>query len=172
MFFEMWIFHVILSYQRMVPVPCLNFWQVIKDVFTFVLHHKNCISFLLSLPTSTKLAEKDLEHYDEYNPFEHREVEKPNSTMGSLAHLLKSSLGTGILAMPAAFKNSGLLFGALGTIIVGLICTHCVHILVSTKNINKLWKHVTFNHVLCFWYTYWIRIFIKIPLNLCYVTTF
>lgn len=52
-------------------------------------------------------------------------------TMGSLAHLLKSSLGTGILAMPMAFKNSGLLVGALGTLIVGFICTHCVHILVS-----------------------------------------
>lgn len=51
--------------------------------------------------------------------------------MGSLAHLLKSSLGTGILAMPLAFKNSGLLVGALGTLIVGFICTHCVHILVS-----------------------------------------
>ncbi|XP_063705086.1 proton-coupled amino acid transporter-like protein pathetic [Culicoides brevitarsis] len=84
--------------------------------------------------STTKLAEKDLESYDEYNPFEHRETEKPNSTMGSLAHLLKSSLGTGILAMPAAFKNAGLLFGALGTIIVGLICTHCVHILVKTSH--------------------------------------
>lgn len=58
--------------------------------------------------------------------------------MGSLAHLLKSSLGTGILAMPMAFKNSGLLVGALGTIIVGLICTHCVHILVSNTNENFL----------------------------------
>lgn len=29
-----------------------------------------------------------------------------------------------------AFKNAGLLFGAIGTIVVGLLCTHCVHILV------------------------------------------
>lgn len=33
--------------------------------------------------------------------------------------------------MPMAFKNAGLLFGAIGTIVVGIICTHCVHILVS-----------------------------------------
>lgn len=57
------------------------------------------------------------------------------STTGSLVHLLKSSLGTGILAMPMAFKNAGLLFGAIGTLVVGIICTHCVHILVSEKNI-------------------------------------
>ncbi|KAJ2950822.1 hypothetical protein O0L34_g9093 [Tuta absoluta] len=68
-----------------------------------------------------------------YIPFEHRKVEHPNSTVGSLAHLLKSSLGSGILAMPAAFKNAGLAFGAIGTIIVGFICTHCVYVLVKTS---------------------------------------
>lgn len=33
--------------------------------------------------------------------------------------------------MPMAFKNSGLLFGAIGTVIVGFLCTLCVHMLVS-----------------------------------------
>ncbi|CAK1551551.1 unnamed protein product [Leptosia nina] len=68
-----------------------------------------------------------------YNPFEHRRVEHPNSTIGSLAHLLKSSLGSGILAMPAAFRNAGLAGGAIGTIVVGFICTHCVYVLVKTS---------------------------------------
>jgi len=55
--------------------------------------------------------------------------------LGSLAHLLKSSLGTGILAMPYAVKNGGLLFGGIGTIIIGMICAHCVHILVRTSHV-------------------------------------
>lgn len=92
-------------------------------------------SFFINHNYRTQLTTKGIKNAsdddDEYNPFEHREVDKPNSTAGSLAHLLKSSLGTGILAMPMAFKNAGLLFGALGTIIVGYICTHCVHVLVS-----------------------------------------
>lgn len=50
-------------------------------------------------------------------------------------HLLKSSLGSGILAMPAAFKNAGLIVGALGTMVVGFICTHCVYVLVSLLNL-------------------------------------
>lgn len=83
--------------------------------------------------STTKLADNQIED-EEYNPFEHRQTEKPNSTSGSLIHLLKSSLGTGILAMPVAFKNAGLIFGAVGTIIIGLICTHCVHILVKTSH--------------------------------------
>ncbi|KAG8306019.1 hypothetical protein J6590_056694 [Homalodisca vitripennis] len=51
------------------------------------------------------------------------------SDSGALLHLLKSSLGSGILAMPNAFKNGGLGFGIVGTVIVGIICTHCVQML-------------------------------------------
>uniref|UniRef100_A0A182SJ42 Amino acid transporter transmembrane domain-containing protein n=1 Tax=Anopheles maculatus TaxID=74869 RepID=A0A182SJ42_9DIPT len=83
--------------------------------------------------STTKLADSQIISDAEYNPFEHRQIEKPNSTAGSLIHLLKSSLGTGILAMPVAFKNAGLLFGAIGTIVIGLICTHCVHILYRNR---------------------------------------
>ncbi|KAG4076176.1 hypothetical protein HA402_014725 [Bradysia odoriphaga] len=94
---------------------------------------------LTDFNSTTQLTEKPNEKQfytsdDEYNPFEHRQVEKPNSTSGSLIHLLKSSLGTGILAMPMAFKNSGLLFGAIGTIVVGFLCTLCVHMLVKTSH--------------------------------------
>ncbi|GAB0094803.1 proton-coupled amino acid transporter-like protein CG1139 [Sergentomyia squamirostris] len=85
--------------------------------------------------STTILTEKQrLEDEESYHPFEHRVVEKPFSTGGALAHLLKSSLGTGILAMPMAFKNAGLLFGGIGTIVVGFLCTYCVHILVKTSH--------------------------------------
>lgn len=36
--------------------------------------------------------------------------------------------------MPLAFANAGLLVGAIGTIIVGFLCTHCVQILVKTSH--------------------------------------
>ncbi|KPJ21648.1 hypothetical protein RR48_00219 [Papilio machaon] len=32
--------------------------------------------------------------------------------------------------MPAAFKHTGLIPGCIGTALVGVIATHCVHILV------------------------------------------
>ncbi|XP_053687700.1 proton-coupled amino acid transporter-like protein CG1139 [Sabethes cyaneus] len=70
---------------------------------------------------------------DDYNPFENRRVRKPTSSTGTLIHLIKSSLGTGILAMPLAFRNGGLLFGILGTALVAAIYAHCVHLLVSTS---------------------------------------
>ncbi|CAH2062921.1 unnamed protein product, partial [Iphiclides podalirius] len=69
-----------------------------------------------------------------YNPFEHRHVKKPNSDMRSLANLIKASLGSGLLAMPLAFANSGWALGAVSTIIIAFICCHCVYIFVQTSH--------------------------------------
>ncbi|XP_076303092.1 proton-coupled amino acid transporter-like protein acs, partial [Lasioglossum baleicum] len=89
--------------------------------------------------SSTKIATVSIGDFNEkddlYNPFEHRDKKNTNSDFGSLAHLLKSSLGTGILAMPHAMKNGGLVFGGIGTILIGIICAHCVHILVRSSHV-------------------------------------
>ncbi|XP_037938072.1 proton-coupled amino acid transporter-like protein pathetic isoform X1 [Teleopsis dalmanni] len=71
----------------------------------------------------------------DYNPFEHRNVEHPTSDVETLIHLLKGSLGSGILAMPMAFMNAGLFFGLGATLVVGILCTYCVHILVKSAHI-------------------------------------
>lgn len=103
---------------------------------TIVLDNFNSTANLATNPgfqSTLSLGSKEVINEKEYNPFEHRQVEHPNSSLGSLVHLLKSSLGSGILAMPAAFRNAGLAVGAFGTIIVGFICTHCVYVLVKTS---------------------------------------
>lgn len=92
----------------------------------------------------------------DYDPFEHRQVSHPTtyvlidycprkknisdlicvcSDSETLFHLLKGSLGSGILSMPMAFVNGGLWFGLISTFIVGSICTYCVHILVKCSHI-------------------------------------
>ncbi|XP_030570953.1 proton-coupled amino acid transporter-like protein CG1139 isoform X2 [Drosophila novamexicana] len=70
-----------------------------------------------------------------YNPFEHRKVEHPTSDLETFVHLLKGSLGSGILAMPMAFANAGLWFGLVATLFVGTLCTYCVHVLVKCSHI-------------------------------------
>jgi solute carrier family 36 (proton-coupled amino acid transporter) len=53
-----------------------------------------------------------------------------------MIHLLKGNIGTGILAMPDAFKNAGLYVGLFGTLMMGFICTHCMQILPLCRRLQ------------------------------------
>ncbi|KAL1517835.1 hypothetical protein ABEB36_001549 [Hypothenemus hampei] len=77
------------------------------------------------------LCKQDPEIGD-YDPFQHRKLDHPTSDMDTFIHLLKGSLGSGILAMPLAFANAGLYLGLVCTFAIGSICTYCVHILVKS----------------------------------------
>ncbi|CAK1578018.1 unnamed protein product [Parnassius mnemosyne] len=105
-----------------------------NELLTCFVYYNTSTDPLPMQSTSTlNITEKEVDGQEEYNPFEHRHVTHPTSTLGSFFHLLKSSLGSGLLAMPAAFKHTGLIPGCFGTVLVGLIATHCVHIFVSTS---------------------------------------
>lgn len=69
----------------------------------------------------------------EYDPHMHRQLEKPTNNWETLVHLLKCSLGTGILAMPQAFARAGLVTGVIGTVLGGVLVTHCLHVLVRAQ---------------------------------------
>jgi hypothetical protein len=75
----------------------------------------------------------------EIDPFKTRVLDHPVTNCDTLTHLLKASLGTGILSMPAAFKASGLVLGIFATIVVSIICTHCAYILVSIQVNPHCW---------------------------------
>ncbi|XP_055596083.1 proton-coupled amino acid transporter-like protein pathetic isoform X2 [Uranotaenia lowii] len=66
-----------------------------------------------------------------FDPFKERDCEHPTTDGETLTHLLKASLGTGILAMPIAFSYAGLAGGIIATILTALICTHCAYVLVK-----------------------------------------
>ena len=48
-----------------------------------------------------------------------------------MIHLLKGNLGPGVLNIPEAFLYAGLYVGALGVPLIGIICLHCMQLLVS-----------------------------------------
>lgn len=52
------------------------------------------------------------------------------SDFGALLHIVKGCLGAGILAMPFAFKNAGIVLGTIGAIVTGIIVTHTTAMLV------------------------------------------
>ncbi|XP_018300510.1 proton-coupled amino acid transporter-like protein CG1139 [Mycetomoellerius zeteki] len=73
------------------------------------------------------------EQENDYDPYEHRVVEHPTNNAETMLHLVKGSLGTGILAMPKAFYHAGYVVGIIATIIIGLLCIYCMRILVRSE---------------------------------------
>jgi len=60
-----------------------------------------------------------------------QEKTHPTSDVEALLHVVKSSLGTGVLAIPDGFKNAGMVLGVIGTVVVGILCTHCTYVMVK-----------------------------------------
>lgn len=72
---------------------------------------------------------------EDYDPHLHREVTHGLSNFAALVHLLKGAIGTGILALPEAFKNAGYIFGTVITLILAVFITYCMHMLINIRYI-------------------------------------
>jgi len=64
--------------------------------------------------------------------FENRDDENAISNCDTIIHLLKGNIGTGILAMPSAIQNSGLVAGTVGLVFLSVFCVTCMHMLVNS----------------------------------------
>ncbi|CAH1389589.1 unnamed protein product [Nezara viridula] len=80
---------------------------------------------------------------DDWEFDKERKRDHPTTDLDTLIHFLKAAVGTGVLGLPLAFKNSGLSLGVIFTVIVAIICTHCALILVKCAHIAYKKMRVT-----------------------------
>ncbi|CAH1267615.1 SLC36A1 [Branchiostoma lanceolatum] len=62
------------------------------------------------------------------------------SSFDALVHLLKGNIGTGLLSLPVAVKNAGVIVGPVGLVVMAIICVYCMHMLVNCS--HKLCRNV------------------------------
>jgi len=65
---------------------------------------------------------------------EDRDDELAISNFETIIHILKGNIGIGVLTLPMAIRNSGLIFGSLGLAMIAYLCVYCMTLLVKAAH--------------------------------------
>ncbi|KAK0082372.1 hypothetical protein PV325_010510 [Microctonus aethiopoides] len=84
---------------------------------------------------SKVVSKVNADNNDEYDPFAARNSTQKNSDFTVFMHLLKASIGSGILFLPHAFSRAGYVSALMCSIVIGLISCHTAILTVQCSQI-------------------------------------
>lgn len=79
-------------------------------------------------PGDSESAEENM-----YDPYDYGNDDNPISATGAVIHIVRMTIGVGILALPLVHKRVGYFIGICESLVVGFLYYHIIHILVATE---------------------------------------
>ncbi|CAH2984702.1 unnamed protein product [Chilo suppressalis] len=116
------------------------FEAVSKIIIQPVGHAESVLDF-----RTARLPRFKPEGIDDFDPRDHREPKCPISNWMAYFNLIRTGFGAGMLGLPLAMSQAGIILGTFLMIIIGLLITHMHHTLLNC--LNEISRQLRIPHV-------------------------